>query len=142
MNTSPTWQQEFSIETTATPEAVWSLFHDVDGWKTWNAGIEAIALDGPFSAGSELTMKPPGQDAMRSRLVDVRENECFVDETRVDALVITVAHRIERLEAGGARVTYAVDAAGPGAAEIGPMVASDFPEVLAALARRAESRNV
>ena len=50
MNTSPTWQQEFSIETTATPEAVWSLFRDVDGWKTWNAGIEAIALEGPFSA--------------------------------------------------------------------------------------------
>ena len=139
MKTSPTWQHEYSIETTATPEAVWGPFRDVSGWTTWNAGIEEIALDGPFAAGTTFTMKPPGEAPLRSRLVAVRENECFVDETRVDELVITVAHRIERLEGVGARVTYAIAAAGPGAVEIGPMVAADFPDVLASLARRAES---
>ena len=139
MTNALTWQNEYSIETSATPEAVWGLFRDVDGWTTWNAGIEAIALEGPFTAGSEFTMKPPGQDALRSRLVEVSENEGFVDETRVGDLVITLAHRIERLDAARSRVTYAVAAADPGAAEIGPMVASDFPDVLASLARRAES---
>ena len=139
MSNATTWQHEYSIETHAAPEAVWGLFRDVTGWKAWNAGIEEIALDGPFTAGTELTMKPPGQEALRSRLVEVRENECFVDETRVDDLVVTVAHRIERLDAARTRVTYAVAAAGPGAAEIGPMVASDFPDVLASLARCAES---
>jgi hypothetical protein len=86
-------------------------------------------------------MKPPGQDALRSRLVEVRKNECFVDETRIGHLAITVAHRIESLRAGRTRIAYAVQASGPEASEIGPAVASDFPEVLAALVKLAEARS-
>ncbi len=141
MNTSRAWSAEYSIETSASAEAIWSLFRDVGAWASWNAGIESIALEGPFAAGTSFTMKPPGQDAMRSRLTEVRENECFVDETTVDHLTIRVAHRIQRKGKGkGARVTYTVSAEGPGAEEIGPAVASDFPDVLAALARKAEAR--
>ncbi len=139
MNTSHTWSTEFSIDTSASPEAIWSLFRDVGSWRSWNAGIESIALEGPFAAGTTFTMKPPGQDAMRSRLTEVRENECFVDETTVDELTVRVAHRIER-KARGARITYAVSAEGPGAADVGPAIAADFPDVLAALARTAEAR--
>jgi hypothetical protein len=113
----------------------------VPGWRTWNAGIEHIDIDGPFSTGTWFTMKPPGEDPLRSRLVEVCENECFVDETRIGDLAITVAHRIEPLGAGRTRIAYAVEARGPEASEIGPAVASDFPEVLAALVKLAEARS-
>ncbi len=109
-------------------------------WKTWNAGIEQIEIDGPFAAGTWFTMKPPGEEALRSQLIDVRENVCFVDETRVGDLAIKVAHRIEPLGPARTRIVYAVDAKGPQASEIGPAVASDFPEVLASLARLAEGK--
>jgi hypothetical protein len=128
-----TWHVEHAIETAATAEGIWAIFRDVAHWKTWNAGIESIELEGPFATGTWFTMKPPGQDAFRSRLLDVRENEGFVDETRIEDLVVTVAHRIERLGAR-TRVVYAIDATGPGASEIGPMIAADFPDVLASLA--------
>lgn len=128
------WRIEHSIETAASPEVIWGIFRDVAGWKRWNAGIERIDLEGPFADGSWLEMKPPGQDAFRSKLVEVRENESFVDETRLGDLVVAVAHRIEALGARRSRITYAVEATGPGASDIGPAVASDFPEVLAALA--------
>ena len=134
-----TWRTEHSIETTATPEAIWGLFRDVPGWTAWNAGIERVELDGPFAEGTWFTMKPPGQDAFVSTLVEVRENERFVDETRVGDLVVKVAHRIERLDARRVRVTYAIDAKGPGAAEIGPAIAADFPDVLRALTSCAEA---
>jgi hypothetical protein len=86
-------------------------------------------------------MKPPGEEALRSQLIDVRENLCFVDETRVGDLVVKVAHRIELLGSARTRVVYAVDARGPQAPEIGPAVASDFPEVLASLAKLAETKS-
>jgi hypothetical protein len=130
------WRTEYSIETNVGPETIWALFRDVPGWKEWNSGIESIELEGPFATGTWFTMKPPGQDPLRSRLLDVRENECFVDETRVDELCVTVAHRLVRLGADRTRIVYAVEATGPGAAEIGPMVAADFPDVLASLAAR------
>jgi carbon monoxide dehydrogenase subunit G len=134
-----TWKTEHSIEITAAPQAIWAAFRDVASWKRWNAGVEDVALEGPFAAGTWFTMKPAGQDALRSRLVEVRENERFVDETAVGDLVVTVAHRIEALPSGLTRVTYAVEAKGPGAEEVGPMVSSDFPEVLASLSRWVKS---
>jgi hypothetical protein len=141
MDAAQTWRSEYAIETPAAPGVIWSIFRDVPGWKTWNAGVEHIEIDGPFLTGTWFTMKPPGQDLLRSQLVDVRENECFVDETRVGPLTITVAHRIEALGAGRTRIVYAVDALGPEAPEIGPAVASDFPQVLASLAKLAEARS-
>lgn len=140
MNEQQVWRGEYGIETLAAAETVWRIFRDVPGWKNWNAGIERIDIDGPFETGTWFTMKPPGEDPLRSRLVEVRENECFVDETRVGELAITVAHRIQSLGAGRTRIVYAAEAVGPEASEIGPAVASDFPQVLAALAKLAEGR--
>jgi hypothetical protein len=141
MNEEQVWRGEYGIETSATADIIWGIFRDVPGWRTWNAGIEHIDIDGPFSTGTWFTMKPPGEDPLRSRLVEVRENECFVDETRIGDLAITVAHRIESLGALRTRIAYAVEARGPEAPEIGPAVASDFPQVLAALAKLAEARS-
>lgn len=135
------WRGEYAIETSATADVIWNIFRDVPGWKTWNAGIEHIEMEGPFSAGTWFTMKPPGEDSLRSRLVEVIENECFVDETCVGDLAITVAHRIESVGGGRTRITYAAEAIGPDAAVIGPAVASDFPLVLANLAKLAEGRS-
>ncbi|HEV2693274.1 MAG TPA: SRPBCC family protein [Verrucomicrobiae bacterium] len=139
-NAPQKWTQEYSIETSATPEVVWRIFSDVPGWKKWNAGIEQIEMTGPFAVGSQFVMTPPGQEPLMSRLVEVRENEVFVDETRVDELIVLVAHRIGRVSAYRTRVTYAVEAIGPGCAEIGPAVSSDFPDVLKSLVRLAESK--
>jgi hypothetical protein len=135
-NQEENWQTEYSVEANAAPEAIWALFCDVVGWKQWNSGIETIEIDGPFADGTWFTMKPPGGDPLRSRLIEVRENEGFVDETRVDDLCVTVAHRLFRLDGQRTRVTYAVQAVGRGASQIGPMVAADFPDVLASLAAR------
>ena len=134
------WRTEYAIETSATPATIWSIFRDVPGWKNWNAGIEQIDIDGPFAAGTWFTMKPPGEEALRSQLIDVRENVCFVDETRVGDLVIKVAHRIEPLGPARTRIIYAVDAQGPEASDVGPAVSADFPEVLASLAKLAEQK--
>ena len=135
------WRGEYAVETSATAETIWNIFRDVPGWKNWNAGIEQIDIDGPFAAGTWFTMKPPGEEALRSQLIEVRENACFIDETRVGDLVIKVAHRVETIGPARTRVVYAVDANGPQAAEIGPAVASDFPDVLARLAKLAETRS-
>ncbi|MGY8632979.1 SRPBCC family protein [Bradyrhizobium sp. 14AA] len=140
MDDGDVWRNEYAIETSATAETIWGIFRNVPGWKSWNAGIEQIDIDGPFATGTWFTMTPPGEEALRSQLIEVRENVCFVDETRVGDLVIKVAHRIEQLGSERTRIVYAVDAKGPQAAEIGPAVASDFPEVLASLAKLAEAK--
>jgi len=133
-----TWTIEHSIDANARPETVWAFFRDVGGWQTWNAGVVSSELDGPFVTGAWFTMTPAGGDPLRSQLLDVRENECFVDETEVGELVVIVHHRLTPLGDGRTRISYALSANGPGASEIGPMIATDFPDVLASLKDRAE----
>jgi hypothetical protein len=132
------WEIEYSAETKASPEVIWMLFKDVAGWKRWNAGIEQIELHGLFAAGTEFMMKPPGQDPLTSRLIEVCENVGFLDETCVGDLKIYVDHRIEPISAGRTRIVYSMEAFGPSCDEIGPLVSADFPEVLRSLVTLAE----
>ncbi|TCV96409.1 polyketide cyclase/dehydrase/lipid transport protein [Luteibacter rhizovicinus] len=132
------WTHEESIETTASPERIWALFSDVPGWKAWNAGIESIDIHGPFAKGTRFTMKPPGDDAFESTLIEVTQNKGFTDETSIDGTRVVVYHRIESLPSGHTRITYATEVTGHAASEFGPMVTADFPDVLRSLKALAE----
>lgn len=137
------WEYENSIETTASPAAVWRLWADVANWGSWNGDIETVELHGPFAEGSTISMTPAGQDAVTLRLADVRENELFVDEAEVAGVVLRTVHRLEPLDEGRVRVTYRMEITGPAADEtgpqIGPQITADFPETMAALVERAEA---
>ena len=54
MSAGSTWSNEHSIETTASPEAIWRLWSDVERWPEWNADIEQIEISGhsPLAARS------------------------------------------------------------------------------------------
>ena len=56
------WTTEHSLEAPGSPEAIWRVWADVPGWGEWNPDIENIEIDGPFAAGSTITMTPRGQD--------------------------------------------------------------------------------
>ena len=132
------WTDTTSIATAASPAALWRLFEDVAGWTNWNAGIERVALNGPFASGSTFDMKAPGMDPFRSTLRDVLPQRAFVDETVLGDTRFLVAHELHALPEGGTRVTYTIRVEGPEATTLGPLVTADFPEVLAALKALAE----
>jgi hypothetical protein len=137
------WMAEHSIETTANPAAIWRQWADVERWPEWNGDIEQIALEGPFAAGSRITMVPFGQEPVELQIADAVEPALFVDEADLGEIVVRTIHRVDRLDEGGARVTYRMEITGPEAdrlgPQIGPEISGDFPQVLAALVERAES---
>lgn len=132
------WTHEETIETSASPVRVWKIFTDVARWKDWNAGIETIQIHGPFEVGATFTMQPPGQDAINSTLIEVEPNEGFTDETVVDETRVLVSHKLVPLPSGKTKIIYSTEITGPGSAEFGPMVTSDFADVLANLKKLAE----
>ncbi|WP_406201053.1 SRPBCC family protein [Kitasatospora sp. NBC_01560] len=131
------WEYEHSIETAATPAAIWRLWADVEGWGSWNAEIEKIAIDGPFAAGSLITMTPPGEEPVLLRIAEAVEGERFVDEARFGGLLLRTTHRIDRIGDGRVRVVYRMEITGTGADEagpqIGPGITADWPDTMAAL---------
>jgi hypothetical protein len=136
------WTNEQSIETSASPEAIWRLWSDVAGWPEWNADIEHIEISGPFQAGSKISMTPFGEDPVELEIAEAAEPDMFVDEANLGDVIVRTIHRIERLEGARSRVTYRMEISGPAAdrigPELGPQISGDCPETLAALVRHAE----
>ncbi|MFE2147603.1 SRPBCC family protein [Streptomyces sp. NPDC059456] len=137
------WTYEHSVDTAAAPEAVWQQWVDVANWGIWNADIQKIEATGPFVTGTRITMHPAGQDPVELTLAQVSAPEVFVDEARFAGLLFRTAHRVTAQQ-GGARITYRMEITGAAADEIGPQVGpgitADWPQTMAALARRAEAR--
>jgi Polyketide cyclase / dehydrase and lipid transport len=139
------WTYEHSLDTAATADALFAILRDARRWPEWNAGVARIDLDGPFATGTTGLMLLPDQTALRFRLAWVGAGQGFEDETEIPGagVLVRVRHALDPLPAGGTRVTYRATVEGPAAdalgPEIGPAVTADFPEVMAALAARAEA---
>jgi uncharacterized protein YndB with AHSA1/START domain len=137
------WQHEHEAKTSATADAVWQHWSDMPQWPQWNDGIEKITVDGPFEVGTTFTMTPPGDDPIRLCLVEIVPGELFTDEMDGGDFVVRTEHRLQKAADGGTRIIYRTQISGPAAdqvgPELGPAITADFPEVLAALIKLAES---
>jgi len=135
------WEYEYRLETSAAPEALWRHWADMASWPQWNDGIETITVDGPFEVGTVFTMTPSGGEPIRMRLTEIKPGESFTDEMDAGDFVVRTEHRLEPAAAGRTRIVYRTEitgaAAGQVGPELGPQITADFPEVVAALARRA-----
>lgn len=136
------WEYEYSVETTAAPEVLWRHWSDMAAWPQWNDGIETIDVEGPFEVGTAFTMTPPGEEPIRMRLVEIKPGESFTDEMDAGAFAVRTEHRLEPAAGGLTRIVYRTEITGEAAGHIGPQlgpqITADFPEVLTALANRAE----
>jgi uncharacterized protein YndB with AHSA1/START domain len=135
------WTAEHTIETSAAPEAIWRAWADVPRWPEWNADLALAELAGEFAAGSTIRMTSVDGDTVELRIAEADEPQLFVDEAELGGVTVRTTHRVE---AGGPerRIIYRMEISGPEAdtlgPELGPQISGDFPEVLAALADRAE----
>jgi uncharacterized protein YndB with AHSA1/START domain len=136
------WEYEHSVETSAPAEAVWEHWSDMEAWPQWNDGIESIKINGPFAVGTTFTMTPPGDEPISMRLTEIVEGELFTDEADGGEFVVRTVHRLEPAGGGRTRIIYRTEITGAAAdqigPEVGPAITADFPQVLAALAARAE----
>ncbi|NUO96709.1 MAG: polyketide cyclase [Nonomuraea sp.] len=137
------WEYEHSVETAVAAEAIWHVWSDMDAWPEWNDGLAKIEVEGPFAVGTAFAMTAPGDDEpIRMRLVEIVPGEVFTDQMDAGDFLVTTVHRLEPLPGGGTRVVYRTEISGPAAGqvgpELGPQITGDFPDVLAALVRRAE----
>jgi uncharacterized protein YndB with AHSA1/START domain len=137
------WAAEHSLETSASPEAVWRLWADVQRWPEWNADLAQAELEGEFREGSTIRMTSNDGDVVELRIAEVVEPERFVDEAALGGITVRTTHRLEPAAPERVRIVYRMEISGPEAdtvgAELGPQISGDFPEVLAALAAAAEA---
>lgn len=134
------WEYEYGLDTDLDREALWRCWADMGSWPAWNGGIARMDVDGPFAVGTTFTMVPPAGDPVPMRLVEIEPGRLFVDEMDDGETRVTTVHRLDPAPDGRTRVTYRTSITGPVADELGPQITADFPDVVAALVRRAGGR--
>lgn len=138
------WSTEYSAETTAGPRAVWVALRDLHSGTPLSENSDRFELHGPFAVGTELSVTPQGQDTLRSRIVELVEDEVYADQTSFGGLTLLFRHTLARVRDGGTRITHTLviegkdaDQVGP---ELGPQISADFPaamsDLIAAAARQ------
>jgi hypothetical protein len=142
LSASEMWAAEHSIETSASPEAIWRLWADVPGWPEWNADLARAELEGEFRSGSTIRMTSGEGDVVELTIAEAEEPVQFVDQAELGGITVRTTHRVDRLQGNRVRIVYRMEITGPEAdtvgPELGPQISGDFPDVLAALAERAE----
>jgi len=132
---------EYSLEAAVMPEAVYALYSDVSTWTSWDSGVERIAVDGPFAAGTTGTFTPTGGDPLRFTIVSAEPGRGFTDEFPLPGATLRGTHTLTALPGGGTRITHRMELDGPAAAEMAPQlmpgITDDIPQTVAALARLA-----
>lgn len=132
------WTRTYTHPTTANPARLWAVLSDVDGWVSWNDGIEAITLHGPLAVGSTFEMTPPGEQPLTSTVIEVEPPHLITDLTEVDGISIKVEHRLDPGPDGTTVIFYTITVTGDVpdavAAEVGTAVSADFGDVMANLA--------
>jgi len=134
---------ERSIETKASPDAVWKIWSDPSTWTQWNPDVLSISLDGPFATGTTGTMTTKAGGSHRIRVEAVKPGRSFRLETTPIPLTHFSFHRqVAPGAGGGSRISQRLTMRGPLAplfsAMMGERIAASFRPILEGLARRAE----
>src|SRR5262245_2413581 len=101
-----------TVETTASCEAIWKLWSDVENWKTWDHAIEYSSINGPFATGATGVLKPKGGPLVHTTLTEVVPMSHFVDEAKLFLARIRVVHSLKQ-SGGKTSVTHHIEMQGP-----------------------------
>ncbi len=125
------WTTHHTAETVVAPWAVWAALKDLHSGTPLSERSDRFELHGPFAVGSEISVTPAGQDTFRSRIVELRENELYADETSFGGLTLLFRHTFTETPDGGTRITHQLVIDGENVAEVGPelgpQISEDFP---------------
>jgi uncharacterized protein YndB with AHSA1/START domain len=134
---------ERSVETAASPQAVWKIWTDTSRWQEWNPEVQSMALNGPFAAGTTGTMKTK-QGTRAVQLTEVVPGTSFRLETTVIPLTrFAFQCQVVAGPAGKTTISQGIRVGGPLGGLVGGMmgrqIADTFPALLQGLARKAEA---
>lgn len=134
------YEHEGTATTSASPADVWHLWSDVGSWHCWDPSVEQVSMEGHFAEGAAGTLTLAGGVSAPFVLEIVEPGHRFLDRLTLGDLVVHIDHEVKATESGS-EVTVRTTVSGPGAEDVGAMVAGDTPKALEALVRMAEQRS-
>ena len=73
----------YSIETTASPEAIWSVWMDVSNWKDWDTGLKDASIEDEISLGAKGTIVSLEDRKSKFKVVEYIEGQSYTYKTKL-----------------------------------------------------------
>lgn len=98
-----------TVEIRATPQRVWAVLSDVEGWPEWTPSVRsAERLDaGPLAVGSRARIRQPKLLPAVWRITSIEKGSAFTWVTRSPGLSVTAHHLVEATP-DGSRATLSI----------------------------------
>lgn len=81
-------------QTKAKPEAIFSLWRNIDDWAEHDKGIEWAKLTDSFVVGGCYTIKPKGGPKVKAIITEIEQNKKFVDVSQLPGAKLKFDHTI------------------------------------------------
>ena len=105
VNTS--WKSA-SVETSCSPEKVWSIYRQLH-WQEWDHDIltmKPVDLSGQLLEGAKLVIEMKDGKQHIATIKDVKENKCFSYTSPLPGATMEAIHVLEAMQSGGTRITH------------------------------------
>lgn len=140
-----TWTVSESIASSASPQAVWNLWKDVQKWPQWDTHLEWSRLEGDFAVNTSGSLKPKGRSPVQFTLVEVVPGKNFTTRSHFAMTTMTFGHTIA-LGNAGISITHTAKISGLLAPILYFAMRKDiitgFKDALQRLSKMAQSQNV
>jgi uncharacterized protein YndB with AHSA1/START domain len=136
-----TMEQQRSVDSSASPEAVWRIWSDPAHWPEWNPFVKSMELAGPFAIGTTAKMVTD-RGAHQVTVTELEPGRGFaLTGPMMPGAAMTFRCVIEPRD-GGSRISQSVSLNGPLSGILFPLMgkqmADTFVPILQALAAKAE----
>ncbi len=103
---------QHTLETTALPENIWTLWADVSGYKEWDDGIEWAKLNGEFKVGASGELKPTRGRSAVFTITELVVGRSFSYFTPLPFARLRFQHWMVPTNMG-TRLTHSIEVEGP-----------------------------
>lgn len=132
-----------SVETTASPEAVWKLWSDPSTWGSWNPDVETARVEGVLGDGATGSMTTKSGGSHDIHFENVRAGQAFDLVTKPVPLTTFYFHCEITPRDGGSTITQGISMKGGLAWFFGmmaaPRIVESFTPILEGLKAKAEA---
>ena len=84
-----------TVETSASPEAIWAIWTDVPNWKQWDDGLKDAAVDGVFKKGAQGKLTPDKGPTSKFVISELEEGKSYTFKTRIPFGWLIVQRRLK-----------------------------------------------
>ena len=132
-----------TVETSASPEKIWTIWTDVSQWKTWDTGLKDALMSDPFKLGAKGTIVSLEGRKSKFKVVEYEEGLSYTIKTKLPLGSLYVKRTLST-QSGKTIFTHEVWfkglTGGLFAKRFGPKFRKMLPEVMLKIKQLAESK--